>query len=247
MAGYMKRVCVLTGAGGLLGTAFCRLYSADYDIVAVYRTRPPEVPSQLQRAVDPLAPGARLADNEHAVFALQADLAEPGQVRRVVELALARHERIDLLVNAAADTRFHGPIADTERLLPALRGQLELNLLVPMRLTAEVYAQHWRRDPEENRALRRGVVNVSSVSGLRIFGGYQQSMYSASKAALNYMTCHMAEELAAIGVRANAVAPNSFPSVVPTERVAEVIRELDNGESTGQVVEVDGAGERLAR
>jgi NAD(P)-dependent dehydrogenase (short-subunit alcohol dehydrogenase family) len=247
VAGYMKRVCLLTGAGGLLGTAFCRLYSAEYEIVAVHRTRPPEVPSQLQRAVDPLAPGARVVDNEHAVFAVQADLAEPGQVRRVVELAMARFDRVDLLVSAAADTRFHGPIVDTERLLPALRGQLELNLLVPMSLVAEVYAQHWRRDPDENRALRRGVVNVSSVSGLRIFGGCQQSMYSASKAALNYMTCHMAEELAAVGVRANAIAPHSFPAEVSTERVAEAIRKLDDGESTGQVVEVTGEGERPAR
>lgn len=247
MAGYLKRVCLLTGAGGLLGTEMCRRYAAEYDIVAVYRSRPPEVPSQMQRRVDPLDPTARAAENEHPVFAIQADLAEPGQVRRVVELAMARHERIDLLVNAAADVRFHGPIVDTERLLPALRGQLELNLLVPMRLVAEVYQQFWRRDPEENRALRRSVVNVSSVSGLRIYAGHNQSMYSASKAALNYMTCHMAEELASVGVRANALAPNSFPGAVPTERVAEAIRGLDEGQDTGRVVEIDGEGERGAR
>lgn len=240
MAGYLKRVCLLTGAGGLLGTAFCKRYASEYDIVAVYRTRHPDVPSQLQRRVDPLEPRARREDDEHPVFAVQADLSEPGQVKRVVELALARHDRIDLLVNGAADIHFHGAIADTERLLPALRGQLEMNLIVPMRLVAEVHGQHWRRDPDENRAMRRGVVNVSSVSGLRIYGGHQQSMYSASKAALNYMTCHMAEELASIGARANAIAPHSFPGTVPTERVAEAIRELDQGDSTGKVVEVGG-------
>ena len=247
MAGFMKRVCLLTGAGGRLGEAFCRLYADRYDIVAVYRARPPEVPSQLQRLRDPLAPAASLPANEHPVFAVQSDLLAPGEARRVVELALARFERVDFLVNAAADVRFHGPLVEAARLLPAFRSQLELNVLVPTLLVSQLYEAHWRDAPDENRVLRRHVLNVSSSSGLHIYAGHHQSMYSASKAALNYLTCHMADEYAAFGVRANAVAPNSFPATVPTERVAEAIVRLDEGDATGQVVELDAAGERSTR
>lgn len=247
MAGFLKRVCLLTGAGGRLGSAFCKLYAEKYDIVAVYRGRHPDVPSQVQRLVDPLEPSGRVRANEDAVFAVQADLLVGGQARRVVELALARFERVDLLVNAAADVSFYGPLVDAERLMPAFRSQMDLNVMVPMRLAAELHGQFWRHCPEDNRALRRHVLNVSSTSGLRIFGGYNQAMYSASKAALNYLTCHMAEEYAAFGVRANAIAPTSFPALVPTERVAEVMVRLDEGEETGQVIEINEEGERGAR
>jgi len=247
MAGYLKRVCLLTGAGGLLGTSFCERFASRYDIVAVYRSRHPEVSSQMQRRVDPLEPRARLGENENPVFAIRADLTEPGQITRVVELAMARFDRIDWVVNAAADIAFHGSIVDTERVLPALRGQLEVNVLAPMRLVAQVYEQFWQRDADENRVLRRNVLNVSSVSGLRIYGGHGQSMYSASKAALNYVTCHMAEELAVYGVRANAIAPHSFPGVVSLDRVLEAMERLDEGEATGQVIELSGEGERPAR
>lgn len=247
MAGFLKRVCLLTGAGGRLGSAFCECYADKYDIVAVYRGRHPDVPSQLQKLVDPLEPSGRVAANDDAVFAVQADLLEAGQARRVVELALARFNRVDLLVNAAADVAFYGSLVDVERLMPAFRSQLELNALAPVRLAAELYRQSWRHSPDENRALRRHVLNVSSTSGLRIYGGYGQGMYSASKAALNYLTCHMAEEYAAFGVRANAIAPASFPAAVPTERVLEVMVRMDEGEENGQVLELDAEGERGAR
>jgi len=54
----MKRVCLLTGASGTLGTAFCHALMGDYDIVGVYCNRAPDVPSQLQGLVDPLPSAA---------------------------------------------------------------------------------------------------------------------------------------------------------------------------------------------
>ncbi|EYF02587.1 SDR family NAD(P)-dependent oxidoreductase [Chondromyces apiculatus] len=247
MAGFVKRVCLLTGAGGRLGEAFCRTYADQYDIVAVYRTRHPEVPSQVQRLRDPRNPTASVPDNEHPVFAVQADLLETGQVRRVVELALTRFDRVDVLLNAAADVQFHGPLVEAERLGPAFRAQMELNVMVPMQLVSQLHEASWRHTPDENRALRRHVLNVSSTSGLRIYTGHHQAVYSASKAALNYLTCHMADELSAIGVRANALAPNSFPAIVTTERVVEALVRLDEGDATGQVLELDAEGERSTR
>ena len=70
----MKRVCLLTGAGGILGSAFCRRFADRYHIVGVYQRRHPPVASQLQRFVDPLAAAAPLPENQHPIFAVQADL-----------------------------------------------------------------------------------------------------------------------------------------------------------------------------
>ena len=78
-----RRVCMLTGAGGVLGTAFCDRLRAAYDIVAVHRFTPPRAPSQDRALVDPLNPEARLPENEHPVFAVQADVTRPEDVERL--------------------------------------------------------------------------------------------------------------------------------------------------------------------
>src|SRR4051812_48886793 len=96
-----KRVCLLTGAGGQLGTAFCKLLAHRYQIVAAYRSRPPDVPSQLHQLVDPIDPAARIPENEHPVYAVRADLEDDRDVDRLVEVALARFDRVDVLINAA--------------------------------------------------------------------------------------------------------------------------------------------------
>lgn len=245
MAEPLRRVCLVTGAGGRLGSAPCSALADQFDIAAVFRSRHPEAPSQLEWWRDPLRPSAALPENERAVFAIQADLSDEDAPARVVDLALARFGGIDLLVNAAADVTFWGPLLEAERLKARLRAQLELNVMVPVRLASLLAERFWRDRRDENVARSRSVVNVSSTSGLHIYKGCDQSMYSASKAALNYLTCHMADEFSVFGVRANAVAPASFPGQVPTERVVSAIARLAEGDVTGKVLVLDEDGERL--
>jgi NAD(P)-dependent dehydrogenase (short-subunit alcohol dehydrogenase family) len=233
-----KRVCLLTGASGVLGSAFCRRYAERYDIVAVYRRNLPAVPSQELRYVDPLAPSATLQENRHPVFAIRADLADDREIGRVVELALARFGRIDLLVNAAVHSVW-APLFDSRRVADSATAQFQLNVLVPLRLTLETVQAYWRDRVDENRRMNRNVVNVSSLAGVNVYRNQGQSVYAASKAALNHLTRHMSGELESIGVRANALAPNSFPRIVPTERVVESIARLDEGSESGQVLCLD--------
>lgn len=51
------------------------------------------------------------------------------------------------------------------------------------------------------------IVNVSSISGLG--GDYGQAAYATSKGALTHLTRSMALDLAADGIRVNAVCPGS--------------------------------------
>lgn len=233
----MRRVCLLTGASGVLGNAFCRLYRDRYDIVAIYHEQRPTVVSQLERRVDPLAPAQSLAENEHPVFAVQADLLDDRALGHIVDLALARFDRIDLLINAAADLRFLGPLLDLDRYAAQATHQMALNALVPIKLAGLVTQRFWQ-GRTDNRELRRNVVNISSSSGLHVYPNEWQGLYSASKAALNYLTCHLAHDLQPLGVRVNALCPTAFPRLTPTERVARAIIALDEGELTGKVIEL---------
>jgi NAD(P)-dependent dehydrogenase (short-subunit alcohol dehydrogenase family) len=234
-----KKVCLFTGAGGTLGNAFCSQYLNRYHIVAVHRTKPPDVPSQYQSFQDTLEPEADLLENQHRVFCVRSDLQKDGEIARVVELALARFDRIDLLVSAAVHSVW-APMLDDEHLVGSLATQFEINTMLPLRLALCAAQAFWRGRKTDNENANRNVVNISSLAGLRVFTGSGQSAYAASKAALNHLTSHMAAEFALIGVRVNALAPNSFPRLVPTARVAENIRRLDEGTMTGKILIVDG-------
>ncbi|PZS18161.1 MAG: short-chain dehydrogenase [Pseudonocardiales bacterium] len=234
-------MCLLTGAGGTLGTAFCRAYAAEYDIVAVCRRRTPDVPSQHESYVDPLAPHSELPDNDSRVFTVYSDLEQSGQVERVVDMALARFDRVDLLVNNAAYThlRPHGFI-DGDGALRDLDRYFAVNVGIPLRLAVRLGQRFWMHRDQDNRAHNRNVVNVSSLSGARVFPGQGQGVYAASKAALNHLTRHLAAEFAVFGVRVNALAPNSFPHIISTDSVAHAIARLDRDDVTGRILAING-------
>lgn len=233
-----RRVCVLTGAGGRLGNAFCQAYAQDYEIVAVCRRRAPDVPSQVEQYVDPLDPDDESL-NAHPVFVIHADLAQPGEVERVVDLVMARYGRVDLLVNNAAATAFHPlGLADGEQALADVDAFFRLNVGVPMRFAVRIAQRFWQTHDVDNRRLNRNVVNVSSLSGHRVYGG-GQGIYASTKAALNHLTRYLAVEFEQFGVRVNAIAPTSFPALIPSETVAEAIVKLDREKVNGKILAVD--------
>lgn len=237
--GEVPRVCLLTGAGGMLGTYFCRHFSDSYQIAAVYRHNRPVVGAQDQTAIDPLRPERALAENRHPVFAIQADLDYEGECERVVEMTLSRFDRIDLLINAAVAATW-APMLGTDRLLRNASAEMTTNVVTPLRLSTVVARRFWQLSDEQNRLHNRNIVNVSSVAGLRLYPRSGQSLYAASKAALNQLTGHMAQEFAAVGVRVNATAANTFPSLIPIERAAQAIVDLDRSSLNGSIVVVDG-------
>ncbi|WP_280407427.1 SDR family NAD(P)-dependent oxidoreductase [Nocardia brasiliensis] len=230
-----RRVCLLTGASGTLGDLFCRSYYTDYDIVAVCHTRTPAAPSQLEWFVDPLEPEKPVPENDSRLFVNRPDHTQGGEVERVVDLALARYGGVDLLVNNAAHVQLQPRgIVDGEAALEQFDPHFTLNVAVPLRLCARLGQRAWMHAGPENRARNRNIVNVSSISGSEVYPG--QTLYSASKAALNQLTRNIAAEFAEFGVRANAIAPTTFPALVPTEQVARAIIELDQSSTlTGGV------------
>jgi NAD(P)-dependent dehydrogenase (short-subunit alcohol dehydrogenase family) len=244
MAAVARRVCLFTGAGGRLGSAFCRLYASRYQIAAVCRNRVPDLPTQQQCFTDPLNPAARLPENEHPLFAVRADLASDRELDRVVELVLARFGRIDVVVNAARVPAF-GHTVDSTRLLDTLEAQFNVNALVPLKLAVRIAREFWRNRDLENRQEGRNVINVSSVAALRLTPGRGHSAYGAAKAALNLLTLHMAHEFQDFGVRVNACAPDSFPAIVSVESVAECLWKLDQSRVTGKIVVIGKGGERI--
>jgi len=236
-----RRVCLLTGAAGVLGTDFCRRRRHEYDIVAVYRDGRPAVATQDEWSFDPLAPEQPVAEQRDPVFSVHADLRDLGEIDRVVELALARFGRIDLVVNAAVHVhrdRLTCLASSTDMVDEAFA----INATLPIALAAVVARRFWLHRRVENEAWGRNVVNVSSMASFGVVPGIGLSAYSASKVALNMLSAHLAAELRPVGVRVNVVAPTSFPRLVPTSVVSDAIVDVDNSDLTGTAVQVDEWG-----
>jgi NAD(P)-dependent dehydrogenase (short-subunit alcohol dehydrogenase family) len=222
-----RRVCLFTGVSGRLGQDFAARYADTYDIVGVYDTTVPSGPFR------PLDAPARRAKG--GILAVQADLGAVGAPEEVVRAVLARFGSVDLVVNAAV-FRHYAPL-HKKALVDSLDWQLYFNVVVPVRIVSALTRRAWSRTIGDNRARHRNVVNLSSVSASVVYAG--QAGYGASKAALEAVTRHQASELAAIGVRANAVAPNSFPGIMATGAVSDAVVELDGGTVNGQVLFMD--------
>jgi NAD(P)-dependent dehydrogenase (short-subunit alcohol dehydrogenase family) len=131
---------------------------------------------------------------------VQADLSVEQEAERAIMHALEMFGGIDVLVNAAGHIS-SGTIENTS--LQAWDEMMSVNVRAPFQLMQKALPSLIER--------RGNVVNVSSVTGLRSFPGVLA--YCVSKSALDQLTRCAALELAAKGVRVNAVNPG----VVVTE------------------------------
>jgi NAD(P)-dependent dehydrogenase (short-subunit alcohol dehydrogenase family) len=225
-----KRVCLLTGANGTLGTALLRDLAQDFAIVATYRRNVPRIYSQFMRRV------STHVQECDPVFLIKADLQKRDDVLRTVEVALARHGQIDVIVNSAADVRFHGKLVESWTTSELHAGQLYLNCIAPMQLVALIHDLCWKDSPDENAQRNRSVLNVSSMSGLHAYSEAGQGFYSASKAALNMLSLHLALELAPYSVRVNAICPPNLDDHDRMQKTLQAARRLIDGDQTGEII-----------
>lgn len=235
MSGSSRRVCLFTGISGTLGRDFAARYADTYDLVGVYNSNVPESP---------------MTDLDHgdiggtgSYFGVQCDLADEGALDDLVARVVNRLGPVDLLVNAAVYRRF-GPIT-SEAFARSLEWQFLINVCLPLELTSVVARRVWQDDPDINRERGRSVVNLSSTAGHTFYPEQGQIGYGASKAAIDLATVHLANELAPIGVRANAIAPNTFPGLVSTEAVSRAIHRYDSSTGSGEIFVMDTDGEHL--
>ena len=140
-----------------------------------------------------------------------ADVADPDQAGQLADRVLDRHDRIDILVNAA------GVFARDEVLDTSLE---EWDRLIATNVTSTfLLCQRFGRP-----MLERGygkIVNFSSTDGF--LGVPEQVAYNVSKGAIVQLTRTLGAEWIRHGVNVNAVAPCDFatPMIAPFLDTAE--------------------------
>jgi NAD(P)-dependent dehydrogenase (short-subunit alcohol dehydrogenase family) len=179
------RVAVVTGAGGGLGSWLSAgLAAAGAHVV---------LSDHPSASVE--APLAAIEAGGGSASAVASDLLEDGAPERLVEEVLARHEKVDVIVNNAGMNR-REPIFEVSRDSWEKIGGL--NLRVPFELSRAAAAS----------MAKTGGGSIVHIGSLNNAIGLQGvSVYGAHKAGLCQLAKSMAVEWARHGVRVNALCP----------------------------------------
>ncbi|MFE7225625.1 SDR family NAD(P)-dependent oxidoreductase [Nocardioides sp. NPDC057577] len=205
LTGLDGKVAVVTGAGRMrsIGRALAvELARAGCDVVVTGTGRRPE-----DRPADEVAAEWRdigsVADEVRALgrraLAVVCDVADPDDVRRLLDLTLAELGRVDVVVNNAAASRGEDRVPLTDLSIEAFDQVMAVNLRGTF-LMMRTFGGHLVAQGDGG-----SIINISSIGGK--LSGAGTGAYSASKAAVQSLTSSAAKELGTYGVRVNAVCP----------------------------------------
>ncbi|KXN86222.1 hypothetical protein AN958_10366 [Leucoagaricus sp. SymC.cos] len=160
-------------------------------------------------------------------IAIQADVTQEDDCKRIVDTTLSTYGRLDILVN---NVGVGGPMGTAVDVDPAkwARG-LEINV-TSMMLMSKFAIPAMCKNTRDEISGCGAVVNIASVAGM--IGGSPMLLYPTSKGAIINMTRAMAFQHAPEGIRVNCVCPGMLHTpMVYSNPMTEDMREARRNRS----------------
>ncbi|WP_029115920.1 oxidoreductase [Mycobacterium sp. URHB0044] len=180
-----NRVWLITGANSGFGRAIAEAALAAGDTVVAAARRPDTLADLVDAAPDRVTP-------------LRLDITDHDRIAAAVDEVLARHGRVDVLVNNAG----RGAIGAAEETSDEeLRALMDLHFFGPAALTRALLPQMRERGSG-------AIVQMSSMGGRFTFPGV--GAYSATKFALEGWSEALAKEVGGFDIRVLIVEPGAF-------------------------------------
>ena len=197
-------VALVTGSSKGIGRGIAERFAREgADVVINYNSDPGGAEEAVREAE---AQGVR-------AVAVQADLGTVAGVRSLVEQAIDRMGRLDVLVNNAGVEK-HAPFWDvTESDYDKV---LNVNLKGVF-FTTQAFVRHLRSSGRSGR-----VVNISSVHEELPFPNF--AAYCASKGGLRMLTRNLAVELGPLGITVNSIAPGAIATPINTKLLNDPVK-----------------------
>ena len=222
------KVAIVTGASRGIGKACAlRLAKDGFTTVINYSHSEDEAKKVLEE----------IEKNGGSGMTIRADVSDLDQVKAMMREVGKTYGQIDVLVNNA------GIVRDEYLLMlnpDTLDRCFDLNVKGYFYCAQQAVLKMFHKKSG-------AIINMSSVSGILALAG--QSVYSATKGAVNSMTQTMAKELAPYGIRVNAVAPGFIETemldAIPEEKKKEYLDAIPM-HRLGKAEEVAGIVSMLA-
>jgi len=131
------------------------------------------------------------------------DVSDFAAAEHMIERAVERYGRLDILINNAGILRDRMLVNMSEDEWDAVISVHLKGHFAPLRHAAA----YWRERSKGDDDVRGRVINTSSPSG--VFGNVGQANYGAAKAGIAALTVIAAQELGRYGVTVNCLAPNA--------------------------------------
>ncbi len=198
------KAALVTGASTGIGAAVAERLASLGASVAVHYHRSREAAEAVVAAIRGAGGTA---------VAVEGDLSTAEAGPEVVRAAVEGLGKLDLLVNNAGAILDRQPFRTLT--LDLYQAALDLNV-------RSVIAVSQAAIPHMEAAGGGAIVNVGSIAGSN-GGGPGSAHYASAKAYIHNLTRHMAQDLAPLGIRVNAIAPGviatPFHAATPPERM----------------------------
>jgi NADP-dependent 3-hydroxy acid dehydrogenase YdfG len=185
------KVVVITGASSGLGEATARRLAGEGAKLILGARRL----DRLQALAEELKLGPDAV--------VRTDVTDHEQVKRLVDAAVAKHGRIDVIINNAG----------LMPLSPLERGKIEdWDRMIDVNLKGVLYGIAAAL-PHMTRQKGGHIINVSSVAGHKVRPG--SAVYAATKAAVRMLSEGLRQEVKPYNIRTTVISPGAVQSELP--------------------------------
>ncbi|MCC7055534.1 MAG: SDR family oxidoreductase [Gemmatimonadaceae bacterium] len=214
------KVALVTGAAGNLGGHIVRHYLSEGATVVLTGRDLDRVEAARAACVE----ATGVPDAQASVVTL--DGADPASVRTAMAAAIARHGRLDIVVNNAGSAGPRQPLRRvpiTREELAALQAEGATDSETVGDAMRSILGVAWHVANAAAKVMQPGgsIINISTIFSRTEY--YARSPYVVPKSALNALSKQLSFELGDRGIRVNTV----YPGPIRSERIQSVFATMD--------------------
>jgi acetoacetyl-CoA reductase len=203
-----KRVALVTGGNGGIGSAICaELAGAGHTVVAGYFPPEKDIAEAWQ---------ASMREQGHEIALAAMDVSSFADCERAINEISESIGTVEILVNCAGITR-----DGTLKKMPEANWKAVMTTNLDSAFNVTRHVINGMLDKSWGR-----IVNIASVNGQR--GQFGQANYSAAKAGMHGFTMAVALETAAKGITVNTVSPGYVATAMTEAMPEDVLQSIIN-------------------
>lgn len=195
---------LITGASGGIGSEIAStLASKENKLLLIYNNSEKEI-EEIKNKLS----------TKTEVFVYKCNLKDEQEIKQTIETIITTHKKIDVLINCAGISHFQ-QIQDTS--IADYNNIFDSNVKSTIFTTTYV-SKHMISEQSGK------IINISSMWG--VVGASMESLYSASKGAINSLTLALAKELGPSNITVNAICPGLINTKMNKNLSEETISEI---------------------